>query len=323
MMFAESFARRADGRVPMKKAFFWMVAMILALSIAAPGLAYAEAATEAATEAPVVQGNSDWWNILLMGGDSRNKTSYDRTDSMIILSINLKENKAKMTSIMRDTLVGYPGMGSHGKINGANVYGGPTMAVATVRENFGIDINDYILINMTGLIGVVDQVGGIDIAVTPDEKKWTNYYADMYLRQTGSYDGETVLRETGDSVHLNGLLALSFCRNRYTGSDYDRTQRQRTVLLAALEKLKQGNAAQFMAVVATAVDSVETNLNYANILELANFGVNLDTSTIVQNRIPADGTFESGMKDGVWSIRPDFEKNKALLHAFIYEDAQQ
>jgi len=123
-------------------------------------------------------------------------------------------------------------------------------------------------------------------------------------------------------VHLNGLLALSYCRNRYTGSDYDRTQRQRTVLLAVLEKLKQGNAAQFMAVVAAAIDSVETNLNYANILELANFGVNLDTATIEQNRIPADGTFESGMKDGVWSIRPDFEKNKALLHMFIYGGAE-
>lgn len=321
MLFAGMSARKADAHGLMKRAFFWMVALILALSIIAPGLALAEAAD--ASQAPAVQPNGDWWNILLMGGDSRNKTSYDRTDSMIILSVNLKENKAKMTSIMRDTWVSFPGTGSHGKINAANVSGGPAMAMATVNENFGTDIKDYILVNMAGLVDIVDQVGGIDIAVSQDEKKWTNYYADMYLNQGGSYDGEKTLKETGDAVHLNGLLAMSFCRNRYTGSDYDRTQRQRTVLLAVLEKLKQGNAAQFMAVVAAAIDSVETNLNYANILEMASFGVNLDTSTIEQNRIPADGTFESGMKDGTWSIRPDFDKNKALLHEFIYASAQE
>lgn len=315
MLFAGMSARKADTHGLMKRAFLWMIVLILAFSIAAPSLALAEA--------PAGKPSGDWWNILLMGGDSRNKTSYDRTDSMIILSVNLKENKAKMTSIMRDTWVSFPGTGSHGKINAANVSGGPVMAMATVNENFGTDIKDYILVNMAGLVDIVDQVGGIDIKVSPDEKKWTNYYANMYLEQGGTYDGKKTLNETGESVHLNGLLAMSFCRNRYTGSDYDRTQRQRTVLLAVLEKLKQGNAAQFMAVVATAIDSVETNLNYANILEMASFGVNLDTSTIEQNRIPADGTFESGMKDGTWSIRPDFDKNKALLHEFIYGSVQE
>lgn len=321
MLFAGLFARRAEAQGHMRKAVFCLIALILALFIAAPGLAQAEAAD--ATQAPAAPSNGDWWNILLMGGDSRNKTSYERTDSMIILSVNLKESKAKMTSIMRDTWVSYPGTGSHGKINAANVNGGPAMAMATVNENFGTDIRDYILVNMAGLVDIVDQVGGIDIAVSKDERKWTNYYADMYLEEGGSYDGETTLKETGDAVHLNGLLAMSFCRNRYTGSDYDRTQRQRTVLLAVLEKLKEGNAAQFMAVVGSAVESVETNLNYANILELATYGVNLDTSAIEQNRVPADGTFESGMKNGTWSIRPDVEKNKALLREFIYGNARE
>ena len=314
MMFTRISNHKAR-RSPIKKSILWIVAMVLALSIVTPSLAFAEA--------PASQSGGDWWNILLMGGDSRNKTTYERTDSMIVLSINIKENKAKMTSIMRDTWVSYPGTNSHGKINAANVYGGPAMAIATVNENFGTDIRDYVMVNMVGLVDIVDQVGGIDIAVTPDEKKWTNYYAKDYLRDVSSYSGETVLIETGDSVHLNGLLAMSYCRNRYTGTDYDRAQRQRTVLLAVLDKLKKGDAAQFMSVVTAAVDSVETNLNYANILELATFGVSLDTSTIEQYRIPADGTFQSGMKDGVWAIRPDLDKNKEALHAFIYENVPQ
>ena len=193
--------------------------------------------------------------------------------------------------------------------------------MTTVNENFGLDVKDYALVNMAGLVDIVDLVGGIDIPVTESERKWTNQYAQDFVKNFG-YNGATVLNETGDSVHLNGLLAMSYCRNRYTGTDYARTQRQRTVLLAVLDKLKQGDAAQFMSVVASAIDSVETNLNYANILELATFGLNLDTSLIEQNRIPANDTFESGMKDGIWSIRPDFEKNKELLHAFIYGGAQ-
>lgn len=270
----------------------------------------------------VAELDNNWWNILLMGGDSRNKTAYGLTDSMIILSVNLKENKTKMTSIMRDTWVSYPGTHRHGKINAANVYGGPEMAIATVNECFDADIRDYIMVNMVGLVGIVDQVGGIDIKVTPDEKKWTNHYAKDFIKTFGAYEGETTLNETGDSVHLNGLLALSFCRNRYSGTDYERTQRQRTVLLAVLEKLKQGDLMQLMSVVAAAIDSVETSLDYMETLELANFGINLDAATIEQYRIPADGTFTSGMKDGVWSIRPNFEKNKEALRGFIYGDAQ-
>ena len=206
MMFAGISNHKAAGHAPMKKAILWVISMALALSTIAPGMAFAEA--------PAAQPSGDWWNILLMGGDSRNKATYDRTDSMIILSINLKEGKAKMTSIMRDTWVSYPGMNSHGKINAANASGGPAMAIATVNENFGTDIRDYVMVNMVGLVDIVDQVGGIDIKVTPDEKKWTNYYAEDFIRNFGAYQGETALTETGDSVHLNGLLALSYCNNR-------------------------------------------------------------------------------------------------------------
>ncbi len=308
---------------------YWVVALITVLVMSIDMqvfAAFAEAvdATGAAeaTAAPDVQANSDWWNILLMGGDSRSKTNYERTDSMIVLSINIDEGKAKMTSIMRDTWVSYPDRTEHGKINAANVYGGPELAMATVNANFGLDIKDYVLVNMAGLVDIVDLVGGIDIPVSQSEKKWTNEYARDFIENVGSYKGATALYETGDSVHLNGLLAMSYCRNRYTGTDYARTQRQRTVLLAVLDKLKQGNASQFMSVVTSAIGSVETNLNYANILELAAFGLNLDTALIEQNRVPSDGTFDSGMKDGTWSIRPDFEKNREFLHAFIYGSAQ-
>jgi polyisoprenyl-teichoic acid--peptidoglycan teichoic acid transferase len=275
------------------------------------------------TEAPVAEAQrGDWWNILLLGGDSRSEKSYERTDSMIILSINMTEGKAKMTSIMRDTWVSFPGMPGHGKINAANVYGGPDLAMETVNQCFGTDIKDYVLINMAGLVDVIDQVGGIDIPITAGERKLINAYAKDYLNNFGDYDGDTSLAKSGDSVHLNGLLAMSYCRNRYIGTDYARTQRQRKVLLAVLDKLKKGGAVQLASVVSSAFEDVKTNLNMMDLLALANFSLKLDMASIEQNRIPAYGTFESGMKDGFWSIRPDFDENMELLQAFIYGAGQ-
>lgn len=278
---------------------------------------------EEAAETPAPEAKSDWWNILLLGGDSRSKAAYERTDSIIILSVNTRDNKAKMTSIMRDTWVSYPGMSDKGKINAANVYGGPDLAMATVNECFGTEIRDYVLINMVGLVDVIDQVGGIDIPVTSGERKWINKYAKDYLNNFGQYDGATSLGETGDSVHLNGLLAMSYCRNRYIGTDYARTQRQRRVLLAFLDKLRAESPVQQMAVVASAFDSVKTDLNLVDLITLARIGLKLDSESIEQYRIPADGTFESGMKSGFWSIRPDFEKNRELLREFIYGGSQK
>ena len=307
----------------MKRWLLVLLTLVLVVSGTKDLSARAEsAATQAPEAAQAAANEGDWWNILLLGGDSRSESSYERTDAMIILSVNLKEGKAKMTSIMRDTWVSFPGMPGRGKINAANVYGGPDLAMATVNESFGTNIQDYVLINMAGLVNVVDQVGGIDIPVTESERKWVNKYAEDYIKNFGAYDGATSLSKSGDSVHLNGLLAMSYCRIRYVGTDYARTQRQRRVLMTFLDKLRGEGAAKIASVVTSAFESVETNLNLMNLLTLTNFGLKLDEDSIEQYRIPADGTFESGMKDGFWSIRPDFDKNKELLHDFIYGVAQ-
>jgi len=312
-----------------------LLVLLLAVSAVGPA-AFAESQAPAATTEPAAADQaavdqasvdqtstdqaSDWWNILLLGGDSRSRSSYDRTDSMIILSINKTTGEAKMTSIMRDTWVSFPGkpQKGKGKINAANVYGGPDLAVKTVNACFGTDITDYVLINMWGLVNVIDQVGGVDIPVSAGERKWINTYARDYVRNFGAYDGANSLDKTGDSVHLNGLLAMSYCRNRYIGTDYARTQRQRTVLLAVLDKLKGENPAQLASVVGTAFQSVETNLSLMDVLSLASFGVGISADSIEQYRIPADGTFQSGMFGSVWCIKPNFDKNAQLLKAFIY-----
>lgn len=265
------------------------------------------------------ESGSEWWNILLLGGDARSTEEYGRTDSMIIISVNIEESLVKMTSIMRDTWVAIPGH-SNNKINAANVFGGPELALETVNASFDTELEDYVLINMTDLIDIVDLVGGIDIEVTNAERKYINSYANEYLNNThpaGGYDGATSLDESG-LVHLNGLLATSYCRIRYTDSDYKRVMRQQEVLLAIAQKMQDMDVNDLMAIVDELSSKITTNLEPEEMKTLATAGLVMEIDDVEQYRIPEDGTFQSGMFGGTWMIKPDFEKNAELLKEFIY-----
>jgi LCP family protein required for cell wall assembly len=283
--------------------------LILALSLAAFG------ATSIAEEP-----QDPWVHILLLGGDSRSLSDYGRTDTMIILSINTDTSEVKMTSIMRDTWVSFPGRSKKGKINAANVYGGPELALKTVNECFDMEIEDYVLINMSGLVQIIDLVGGIDIDVDQDELKYVNSYAKAFIASTlkDTYEGETRLESAGENLHLNGLLALSYSRDRYTDSDYGRVMRQQKVLIALAHKFKGMGVASFLKVLPDIEDCYETCLDRSDIVYLAKKCDDIDLTSVVQYRVPVDGTFDSGMLHGTWSIRPNFEKNADSLHEFIY-----
>ena len=275
---------------------------------------------------PCMAEEDDWWNILLLGGDSRDLKEYGRTDAMIILSVNTKTNAIKMTSIMRDTWVTMPGRKNKNKINSANVFGGPELAMATVNENFGIEIEDYVLVNMAGMIDIIDALGGVEIEITESEMEYINIYITGYIHEAHGgdasfYAGETSLNEYG-LVHLNGLMAMSFTRNRFTDSDYGRVMRQQKILLALADKLKEMDFADMMALAEILPENVRMNLDPSEVISLIPVALSADFDAIRQYRIPADGTYESGTYDGTWAIRPDLEENRRLLYEFIYTDAE-
>lgn len=262
---------------------------------------------------------SGWENILLLGGDARKMESYDRTDTMIILSINRDEAQVKMTSVMRDTWVDIPGHGN-GKINAANVYGGPELAVQVVNENFGTDIEDYVIVNMEDLLEIVDLLGGVDIEITESERKQINSYAEGYIDEVSGasgYSGETYLDSAG-MVHLNGMLAVAYCRIRYIDSDYNRVMRQQKVLLALAEKAQNMEIEELTAVAGDIYDIIETSLDEEEVKSFTTAFMVMEPAQVGQFRIPADGTFQSGTFSGTWMIKPDFAANAELLREFIY-----
>lgn len=289
----------------------WMAAaliLLLALGMCAPALAGAQLSAE-----------GSWWNILLLGCDSYSKNNHTRSDSMIIVSINRERQQVKMTSLMRDTWIIQPGTSKHRKLTELCAVGGPEMTIQAIEDNFGVEIDDYALISMEGIAEIIDLLGGVDIDVTEAERKALN----KGLFDLSSLSGMEKLQESGEHVHLNGNQATAFARIRQIDSDYVRTNRQRTVLMAMARKLKDGaSAGTLLTIVNVLLNYVETDLSIPDILEIGTIGLDMDLSTVEELRLPADGTFESGMYGNVWCIKPNFEKNAALLQEFIYGEAE-
>lgn len=259
---------------------------------------------------------NQWLNILLLGGDSRSTESYSRTDTMIILSVNREESIFKMTSIMRDTWVQFSS-GKSNKINAANVFGGPELAMKTVNDYFGTDIENYVLVNMYDLVHIIDLVGGVELEITEAERKNINSGAQDYINNVAKYSGDTYLENSG-KVWLNGLQAMSFCRIRYIDNDYHRVMRQQQVLLALADKMQNMEVNDLMEALDGIMEYIDTNMENEAMKELAYTGLSAEIEDVGQYRIPADGTFNSGMFGDVWCIKPNFEKNAQLLHGFIY-----
>ena len=255
-----------------------------------------------------------WLNVLLLGTDVRNAKEYGRTDSMILLSVNAERGLAKLTSFMRDTWVSIPGRKSKAKLNAACVYGGPQLTMRTLNEYFDLGIDYYVLVNLSGMAEMIDQLGGLRLDVTEAERKALN----KGLFNLSSLSGMEKLEQSGEQVLLNGNQAVAFSRIRRIDTDFQRTERQRTVLTTIARRLQQEDPLSVIGVISKMMPFVETNLSMRQILTLASVGLQLNLDDVTQLRVPIDGTYKAGMYSGTWCIRADMDENRHRVHMFIY-----
>lgn len=305
----------------LKRALCWLLVLVMMPLCAAAEEQWIEiiegpiTAVEVKSEEDVPEPSDEWWNILLLGCDSYTKNEYSRTDSMIILSVNSGTDEVKMTSLMRDTWVTVPGKKSHRKLTELCAVGGPELTMQAINDHFNMNIKDYALISMEGIAEIIDLLGGIELDVTEAERKALN----KGLFDLSPYSGMEKLQKSGENVHLNGNQATAYARIRNIDSDFVRTERQRVVLLTMARKLKAGaNLFNVFGIVSSLKDYVDTNLGLSDLMRLADAGLKMNLDSISELRLPADGTYEAGTFDGIWCIKPDFKKNTAILHDFIY-----
>lgn len=257
-------------------------------------------------------------NILLIGNDSRENGEDGRSDAMILVSISNKTKTITMTSLLRDMYVDIPGHDGN-RLNAAYSYGGAELLMETIQQNFDIPIHRYALVNFQAFANLVDAVGGVDLELTNGEVNYVNGYLVEYNMLEGRPEGTDYLDTSlSGMIHLNGPQALAYTRNRYIGTDFGRTERQRKVLAAVMKKMPAALAVNSGELVDGLFPNLTTNLTKGECFKLSLNGSKLLTYDLVQQAIPAEGTYSNATIRSMSVLQVDFEANKKLLQESIY-----
>ena len=260
---------------------------------------------------PAVKGIT---NILLIGQDRRPGEERARSDSMILCSMNENTHQITMVSLMRDMYVPIPGHGST-RINAAYAYGGMPLLDQTIEDNFGIHIDGNAEVDFEGFMNLIDKMEGVDIELTAEEAEYLN------ANNTGLVDG--VSRDRWNLVPgvntLDAEQALAYARTRFIGnSDWERTDRQRTVLAKIAEKVKGLDPFSQVSLIHSALDYMTTDLGTFKILELGFKVVANDMNLSNQSyRLPVEGTYTSESIEGMSVLVPDTAANASYLKQYL------
>ena len=212
---------------------------------------------------------TEYRNIALFGVDSRNHNleKGNRSDCIIIASINNNTKEVKLISVYRDTYVQIQGHGLD-KITHAYSYGSAQLALNTLNTNLDLNISEFATVNFDVVADAVDELGGIEINI---ESQQEMKYLNDYIVETSKVTGKSTpnVTRTGKQT-LNGVQAVAYSRIRYTsGGDYKRTERMRDVIEAMLAKLKTKSLGEINAFADSILPKVYTNLDTNDILSLA------------------------------------------------------
>lgn len=259
-------------------------------------------------------------NIALFGLDSTQQSldsGNNRTDVMIIASINNKTGDTKLVSLYRDTYLDV-GDGNYQKANAAYAFGGPEQAIKMINKNLDLNITDYVTVGFEGVTDLVDEVGGVEIDVQSDEIEHLNNYQSTMATELG----KEYVPVTAPGVQtLNGLQATAYCRIRYTdGGDFKRTERQKEVLSKAFEKLKKSGPVTMIKAANSLSSEVRTSLNPAEIASLALKAMRFNISET--NGFPNDQYRAVGyIGDQSCVIPVHLTDNVVWLHQYLFNDS--
>lgn len=247
-------------------------------------------------------------NIAVFGLDRNGNGTDGRSDAMKVLSLDTKNNVAKVTSFQRDTLIYIPGdVQDFDKLNHPYAYGGAKLAMQTINYNFDLDLTRYVSLNFDAIEKIVDAVGGVEI--------------EVQSKEISSIPGVT----RSGLQHLTGSQALSYMRIRYADSDYVRMERQTNVMKAIFAQLKSISYTQLLNLLNECLPYVETNLTKDEIISLGLDALKVDLSNIEQYQVPSQGYSDINHSVSYKGYSPLYVMNSYQdlvkeLHQNIYSD---
>ena len=253
---------------------------------------------------PVVRGDH-LINIMLIGQDKRPGQGRQRSDSMILVTVNKSKKTITLTSFMRDQYVQIPGYLPH-KLNHTYQYGGMKLLNETLLLNFGVHVDGDVEVDFNGFIKIIDLLGGVELEMTKREA--------AYLTAIGL--GEF----TEGRNRLDGEAAKAYSQLREIDNDYRRAERQRKVIMSIINTYKSKPVDELISIMQEILPYVTTNMSNSEILGYALEVFPLLPEMKFDNlRIPVDGTFQQGnvvVRDGLknwFQYNIDFAANRKVL----------
>ncbi len=271
-------------------------------------------------------------NVALFGVDRHEEADvHSRSDSILILSLDSRRKKIKLTSLMRDMWLNIPGY-KNNRINTAIALGGEELAIKTIEHNFGIKIDRFCTVDFEGFKDIIDIIGGLDIEITAKEAHHINNLLvelDAALVKGGLTPFKSPLLKEVDGIqHLNGAQSLQYARSRKVPTaeglhdDYARTFRQRHVISLVLQKFKSSSLPQIISIIEKAGPYINTNFKKNEIITLSKNALKYIKYDFEEFRLPEEGNFTGQNINGASVlVISDLNKARYDLAKFIYEDS--
>ncbi len=242
-------------------------------------------------------------NIMLIGQDRRPGEGRQRSDVMILCTLNTDTKELTMTSFMRDMYVQIPGYDDN-RMNACYAFAGMKLLNKCMETNFGIHVDGNLEVDFNGFTDVINAIGGVDINLSNSE---ANHLITHGFSASAGMN------------HLSGEAALMYARNRSVGNgDFTRTQRQRKLVSAVVEKCRGMSVAQLNSLLETVLPMITTDMTNQQIWNyMAAILPILKDLKLNTQQIPADGTFKYASIRGMSVLLPDLEANRKILKSIM------
>lgn len=242
-------------------------------------------------------------NILLIGQDARPGEGRQRSDTMILCSVNTKTKEISLVSFLRDLYVQLPGDYSDNRLNAPYVFGGFDLLKETLEINFGVHVDGCFEVDFSGFADVVDILGGVDIELSAAEAREVNRFASGTATQGLN--------------HLTGEQAVSYARIRKIDSDFGRTERQRNLLTTIFKDLKGSSLKEINALANKILPKMTTDLSNKEIMGLIAKCYGALDSEMHTYYVPADDAYYNAMIRGMAVLVPDLPLIRQQLETYL------
>lgn len=309
-----------------KRVAFILIGLIVTICLSGFGYVYFklnkmyvkdEAVKNTEEQGTMVEGIT---NILLVGTDGKYIEKWNRSDSMMVVTIDSKNKDIRISSIARDTYVDIPGYSTE-KLTHAYAYEGIDLLKEVFKVNFNLDIDKYIAVNFVSFMDIMDELGGVEVNVEEKDIKEINKYIDAcygYYKNKDEKDKEYITKS--GVQRLNGYQALAFSRIRYTDSAFHREARHREVAESVYKEFAQKGVETYKKCAEIILNNTKTNISPIEMMNLAYTVLKINDKDIDQFQFPLE-EYRNGHiinKQKGWVLEWDKEPNLEAWHKFIF-----